>query len=216
MRLLNKLLRRVTRIYSTEREARSKKIERGMSTAPKPKTLQGPWHLGFALDFHSRFQDDERQRTELGELTYRYKYGREKHLVKVLSTRLADFIKRNAPLRDADGIVCIPSTWKGREYDPVPLLAKHVAQETGLPFLSDALEKVRYTDPQKEIRTLAEKQRNILGAFMVRGDVQGKRIILLDDLCDSGATLREATRVLTKAGVKEVLVLVLTKTLHGF
>lgn len=181
----------------------------------KPIPLQGSSYHGFALDFHSRFQDNEWQRTGLGELTYRYKYGGEKRLVKVLSTRLADFIKKNAPFREANGIVCIPSTWKGRKYDPVPLLAKYVAQETGLPFLSDALEKVRYTDPQKELRTLAAKRRNIMSAFMVRGDVKDKRILILDDLCDSGATLQEATRVLEIAGAKEILVLVLTKTIHG-
>ncbi|HAL61008.1 MAG TPA: hypothetical protein DCP08_01195 [Chloroflexi bacterium] len=212
MRFLDRLLRRGTGDL-TKRGSRSKKMPRVESTVPKP--LQGLWHLGFALDFHSRFEGDERRRTELGELTYRYKYGGEKRLAKVLSTRLADFIKKNAPFRDADGIVCIPSTWKRRNYDPVPLLARHVAQEAGLPFFSDALEKVRYTDPQKELRTLAAKQRNILSAFMVRGDVKGKRILLLDDLCDSGATLQEATRVLTIAGAEEVLVLVLTKTIHG-
>lgn len=186
------------------------------STVPKPVPLKGSWGLGFALDFHSRFQDDDLRRTELGELIYRYKYGGEKRLVEVLSARLADFIKKNTPFRDADGIVCIPSTWRRKEYDPVPLLARHVAEKTGLPFLSNALEKVRYTEPQKELGTLAAKQRNVLSAFMVRGDVKGKRILLLDDLCDSGATLQEATRVLKIAGVKEVLVLVLTKTIHGF
>lgn len=215
MRFLDTLLRR-GRKDPTKKGSHTKKILGLESTGPKHVPLKGPWDLGFALDFHSRFQNDERSRTELGELTYRYKYGREKQLVEVLSTRLADFIIKNAPFREVDGIACIPSTWKGREYDPVPLLASHVAQKIGLPFLSDALEKVRYTDPQKEPRTLAAKQRNILSAFMVRGNVKDKRILLLDDLYDSGATLQEATRVLKIAGAKEVLVLVLTKTIHGF
>lgn len=65
------------------------------------------------------------------------------------------------------------------------------------------------------MRTLAQKRANVAGAFAVRGDVRGKRLLVLDDLYDSGATLEEVTRVLRRAGAARLCVLTLTRTIHA-
>jgi predicted amidophosphoribosyltransferase len=65
------------------------------------------------------------------------------------------------------------------------------------------------------MRTLAQKRANVAGAFKVQGDVRGKRLLLVDDLYDSGATLEEVTRVLRQAGAARVCVLTLTRTIHA-
>ena len=64
------------------------------------------------------------------------------------------------------------------------------------------------------MRTLAQKRANVAGAFAVRGPVRGRRLLVVDDLYDSGATLEEATRALLVAGVEAVYVLTLTRTIH--
>ena len=63
--------------------------------------------------------------------------------------------------------------------------------------------KTRATRPQKEMTSLAQKRANVAGAFALQGDVRGKRVILIDDLYDSGATLEEAANVLARGGVRQ-------------
>jgi ATP-dependent DNA helicase RecQ len=75
--------------------------------------------------------------------------------------------------------------------------------------------KTRQTQPQKEMKTLAQKRANVAGAFALAGDVQAKRLLLVDDLFDSGATLEEITRLLLKGGAARVHVLTLTRTIHS-
>jgi predicted amidophosphoribosyltransferase len=64
------------------------------------------------------------------------------------------------------------------------------------------------------MHTLAQKRANVAGAFAVNGDVRGRRLLVLDDLFDSGTTLEEVSRVLQRAGVAHLLVLTLTRTIH--
>jgi len=55
---------------------------------------------------------------------------------------------------------------------------------------------------------------NVAGAFTVQGEVTGERILLVDDLYDSGATLEEITRLLLRHGARQVNVLTWTRTIH--
>ena len=75
--------------------------------------------------------------------------------------------------------------------------------------------RVRPTCPQKEMRTLAQKRANVSGAFAASGDARGKRVLVVDDLHDSGATLDEAARVLRAAGASTICMLTLTRTIHS-
>lgn len=76
------------------------------------------------------------------------------------------------------------------------------------------LAKTRPTRPQKEMSTLAQKRANVAGAFTVQGEVTGERILLVDDLYDSGATLEEITRLLLQRGARQVNVLTWTRTIY--
>jgi predicted amidophosphoribosyltransferase len=180
-----------------------------------PKPLRGPWRAGFALDFHSKFVGSQHVRTELGELIYRFKYAGDQAVGETLAARLADFIRAHPELR-ADVLIPVPSTKKDRAYDPVPTLARLIAARTDLVLNETALVKARATEPQKAMVNLAQKSSNVAGAFRVTdpGAIRGKRVLLLDDFYDSGATLAEATRVLLNAGAREVVVLTVTKTIH--
>ena len=93
-----------------------------------------------------------------------------------------------------------------RGYDQARLLAKATAKELGLP-LTPTLHKQRNTQPQSGTGDAAKRRANITGAYrMKRGaDVAGKRVLLIDDIVTTGATLSECARVLGKAGAEQVV-----------
>ena len=68
------------------------------------------------------------------------------------------------------------------------------------------LKKVRHNRPQSGISGQAERRANVLGAYreLNREAISGKRILLLDDILTTGATMGEAARVLLTAGAKEI------------
>ncbi len=98
----------------------------------------------------------------------------------------------------ADGIVAVPRHRRRvREQgsDPVWSLARALARRTGLPLLRGALQRTRPTPPQAGLSP-EERRRNISGSFRARGDLRGRRILLLDDVTTTGSTLLEAAREL--------------------
>jgi hypothetical protein len=181
--------------------------------ASRPKTLPGPWLAGLALDFHSRFRGERWSRTEVGELAFRYKYDGDERLVVELARRLVAALHANPAFNRIDGVLPVPPSMTDRKFDPVAALAGAIAAKLGVPALSGQLVKTRATLPQKDMKNLAQKQANVRGAFAVCGPLQGRRLLVLDDLYDSGATMTEVTRIVRAAGA-EVCVAVLTKTIH--
>jgi len=93
----------------------------------------------------------------------------------------------------------------GRGYDQVELLANAVGSELGIKP-ERLLKKIRHNRPQSGIRGDAQRRANVLGAYRVIGpqQVQGKRIVLLDDVITTGATAGECARVLLTAGAEEI------------
>ena len=92
-----------------------------------------------------------------------------------------------------------------RGYDQVELIAQSAGQELGTPATA-TLRKIRHTKPQSRLSNAAQRKANVLGAFQVidPAAIAGKRILLLDDIVTTGATLSECSRVLLTAGAKEV------------
>ena len=82
--------------------------------------------------------------------------------------------------------------------------------------ISHDLIKVRITQEQKVFQNAYSKQENVAGAFDVDEDiVKGKTIVLLDDIYDSGATLKEVGKLLTQKGAKCIVPIVIAKTVGG-
>ncbi len=179
-----------------------------------PRPLPGPWLAGWALDFHSRYDGAEANRGIIGELVYRYKYAGDHVLAGDLAARWVDLLAQHPELPRLGAVVAIPPSTQ-RSFDPVTALANALAARLSLPFLKGILNKTRATRPQKEMTSLAQKRANVAGAFALNGDVRGKKLLLVDDLYDSGATLCEAARVLARAGAGAIVVLTLTKTIHS-
>lgn len=110
-----------------------------------------------------------------------------------------------------DLILYVPPTRSG---DLVKHLAENFAQKAGIP-ISHSMKKPKETQEQKMFQNKVSKQANISNAFNIDEDVNGKNIILIDDIYDSGATVIEISQMLSKKGAKFVTPLVLAKTVGG-
>ena len=178
-----------------------------------PRPLSGPWQAGWALGFHSRYAGGDWSRSGVGELAFRLKYRGERGALEPLVQQAAELCRAHPELVQVDGLVPVPPS-TGRALDPVTEFAAALGERLARPVWP-LLVKTRRTAPQKEMRSLAQKRANVAGAFAVRGEARAKRLLVVDDLYDSGATLEEVSRVLRAAGAACVCVLTLTRTIHS-
>ncbi len=97
-----------------------------------------------------------------------------------------------------------------RKFNQSAELARHLAKRTGKPYLPATLVRTKRTKRQVGL-TARAREDNVRAAFAVaaghEADVLGKRIVLIDDVYTTGATVSAATRALKKAGAAEVHVL---------
>ena len=138
---------------------------------------------------------------------HRYKFGRARHYAPVYGRLLAMKLLTEYP-EGFDVLTWVPVSRLRkftRGYDQVELLAKAVGQELEMEPVS-MLRKVRNNRPQSGISGLAQRRANVLGVYRPVNpeQIQGKRILLLDDIITTGATAGECARVLLTAGAKEV------------
>ena len=178
-----------------------------------PRSLTGPWQAGWALDFHSRFSGSEWNRSLVGDLTYRLKYEGDLAALTLLVEQALKVLVDHPELSQADAIVPVPPSIP-RPNDPVRAFAEALSDHLRIATLPVVV-KTRQTEPQKEMRSLAQKRANVSGAFAVQGDVRGKSLLVVDDLFDSGATLEEITHLLIRSKASRVNVLTLTRTIHS-
>ncbi len=137
----------------------------------------------------------------------RYKFYGARGYAKAYGRLLAMALQRNE-IEDFDVLTWVPTGFfrrLRRGYDQVELLAKAVGNELNIQPVP-LLKKVRNNRPQSKIVGDAQRRANVLGAYQVLpgADVKGKRILLLDDVITTGATVGEAARVLLTAGAETV------------
>jgi len=135
-----------------------------------------------------------------------------------LARYLAPWMARAAGplLAEADLIVPVPlHRWRlfHRRYNQAALLAMELSRRSGVPCMPDLLKRVRRTAPQGTMGREA-RERNVKGAVQLPKtiDLPGKkRILLVDDVLTTGATLAECVRVLRQAGAEAVDVVTLAR-----
>lgn len=137
----------------------------------------------------------------------RYKFYNYRHYAKGYGRLLAMKL-----LRQRDGeydlITWVPISRLRklrRGYDQVKLLSDAVCRELDAQSLQ-CLRKIRNNPPQSTMRGAAERRANVLGVYeaVEPERFQGKRVLILDDVITTGATLSECAKVLLIAGAKEV------------
>jgi len=178
----------------------------------RPRLIKGPWTAGWSLGFHSSFSGDKWNRSGVGDLAYRLKYRSDRSAIEPLVDEAVKLISLHPEMAEFDEIVPMcPSV--ERVFDPVGAFADGLGRRLSKPVV-DALERTRKVNPQKEIKTIAEKRHNVAESFRVKRRRDGMRLLLVDDLYDSGATLEEACRTLRAAGADSIRVLTITRTIH--
>jgi ComF family protein len=125
-----------------------------------------------------------------------------------LKEYFADILKPLcAHFEGAEGVVCVPMTKKAekeRGYNQSELLAKALAKRLDLPYIKRAMNKVKQTPPQKTL-TRKEREKNLTGCFKAdKKLVDGKTLIVVDDVLTTGATANAICDTLKKAGAKAV------------
>jgi ComF family protein len=112
----------------------------------------------------------------------------------------------------AEVIVPVPlheARLRERGYNQSALLARELARASGLPIMEDAVRRVKATVPQVTLNAV-ERRANVHEAFLARADlVRGRRVLLVDDVCTTGATLEACSRALGQAGAASVWALTL-------
>lgn len=120
-------------------------------------------------------------------------------------------------LGEADMLVPVPLHWRrawGRRYNQSGALGRAIARASGVTLRGDLLQRVRATEQQVGL-SRPQRASNVQGAFKVSPDrqseVQGRRIILVDDVLTSGATVDACARALLRARAAQVDVLVFAR-----
>jgi ComF family protein len=148
----------------------------------------------------------------------RLKYGDRTDLVDLFAGHLQ---RAGAALHTVDALlVPVPlHRWRlfHRTFNQSALLVQGLAKRTGVPVALDALRRIKPTRPQQGL-SRSERQVNVRAAFRVPPDrrpvVQGKTIILVDDVLTTGATAEAAAKVLLRAGAADIKVLTLARVVN--
>lgn len=100
-----------------------------------------------------------------------------------------------------------------RKYNQAELIAKNFSLLQRFNLCTDALVKIKDTPAQVSVKNRKERLNNLKGAFAVKNaeKISGKNIILIDDVCTTGATINEARRVLKSSSAKKVIALVVAR-----
>jgi ComF family protein len=141
-------------------------------------------------------------------LIHLYKYSR----IRTLSGPLANLMVRALPLDERfDCIVPVPLHWLRkwrRGFNQSEVLARDLARRTGIP-VRNALRRAQSTRVQAGLSNHARRQ-NVIKAFRAR-PVEGKRILLIDDVMTTGATAAACALALKRAGAARVALLTVAR-----
>ncbi len=124
-------------------------------------------------------------------------------------------------LAEAELIAPVPLHWLRlfqRRYNQASLLAHALGGEAGVPVIPDLLVRRKRTPPQTKLNQKA-RMRNVAGAFAIKPGLEkrleGRRIVLIDDVLTTGATVAACAITLRRAGAAAVDVLTVARVVHG-
>lgn len=142
------------------------------------------------------------------KLVHRFKYDKKIHLGRRLAQRLGESISQEKGFAGCDMVIPVPlhrARQRERGFNQSEVLAEGISQATGLPLLKDVLKRKKNTKDQTYLN-VQQRAENVKGAFVVTQPerISDKKVILVDDVMTTGATLNECARMLQKAGATRV------------
>ena len=146
----------------------------------------------------------------------RYKSGNGEIVGETMGKMMAERVREAFGEISFDFMTGIPPSDKRvieRGFDPVGVLCKSLSKELSVPYKKYCIKKIRETKKQSSL-DYEHRLRNMIGAFGLYDgtDLKGKRILLVDDVMTTGATLEEGAYVLKKGGGKEIYLVTFATT----
>ena len=152
------------------------------------------------------------------KLVHSLKYGDRLDLAPTMGRWMAGAGREI--VEGADALVPVPLHWRRlwtRRFNQSATLAKAITRQTGVPVAKAALKRVKATAQQVGL-SKSERALNVQGAFRVppegNAEVTGRRLILIDDVLTSGATVDACARALLRAGAANIDVLVFARVVE--
>ena len=130
---------------------------------------------------------------------------------------MAKYIRNTIDISRLDYFIPVPlhnKRFHERGFNQSDLLSNELSHNFGIPTMGGILCRTKHTKPQFDLHP-KDRLANIRGAFSVRGPqhITGKRLMLIDDIYTTGATVSECTRVLKESGADQVHILTLSRAL---
>ena len=169
------------------------------------------------VHYFDRARSTGSYRGSLKEVLHRFKYGGRTSLARPLVQMLIAPGRHLAQMHTLDRIIPVPlhpKRLRQRGFNQAALLATRVGAALKLPVDYASLKRSRWTEPQTGL-TRRQRAANVRGAFHLKAPekVQGKGILLVDDVFTTGETVNRCVRVLKKDGeAREVVVLTVART----
>lgn len=165
--------------------------------------------MGAASSIRSVFRFEGAIRAAIHELKYRN--------LRAIAPTLAAYLDRylvTCPM-ESDVVMPVPlhrTRLRERGYNQAELLARALARTRGVPLDARSLRRTGGEMSQVRTRDARERRANVVGAFTCTdASLSGKRILLIDDVCTTGATLEACAAQLRSAGAREVFGLTLAR-----
>ena len=149
----------------------------------------------------------------LKEIVHAMKYHRRWGLADKLAERLAEEERVRELMKTADVLVPVPLHWSrhiGRSYNQADELAKALAGHFGKK-LARPVKRTRKTDSQTALSSRDAREKNVHGAFAGRQSktLSGKRVVLIDDVMTTAATMQAVARAIKPLGPESISALVI-------
>lgn len=182
-----------------------------LGSIPPANSLGLPRETGALFDYK-----DPRIRAAVWTLKYRGIKKLAEPLGELLYEELLDMMGEKMMWRECGKLMVVPIPLTGRRlwqrgFNQSALLARAIARsdENLFVFSADALVRIKNVPPQTEMSSRAERLKNLRGVFSIATPemINGKSVVVVDDVTTTGATFAEARRVLLKSGAREVFCL---------
>jgi len=155
----------------------------------------------------------------LREAIHRWKYEEKSYLTLFFGEKLAEGFCRYWDPQSFDLIIPVPlhsKRLRKRGFNQALLLVKELSRRTQIPYSKRLLQKRILTPPQVNLSG-GEREKGVRGSFHIQRDeeIEGKSILLVDDVYTTGATVNECSKVLLKAGAERVDVLTIAHAIKN-
>lgn len=150
------------------------------------------------------------------KMLHLYKYMQYAYLSDFFSSLMIRHLKQiRFSLKSYQIITCVPmhqQKQKNRDYNQAELLGQRLSSHFQIPYRNDIIFETRLK-PSQTVLNKAARSKNTVSSFKIKNSIEGKKVIIVDDILTTGSTLKASALALSKAGAQSIIGLTLAKTL---